>query len=85
MLPMPRYPRWYWQITLAIAAVAGLWGLAMVDAALDHNPQGVYTDDPSELNAIFISWFVVVFGFFEAIHQGIRLLTWVDRFHEARH
>ena len=77
MTETPAYPKWHWKVTAVFAACGTLAGSLMMEIAAEHNPQGVFTDHPGELGIIFVSWFVVVFGFLEGFHQGMRFLDWL--------
>jgi hypothetical protein len=46
----------------------------MCSAALDHNPQQIYSDNPEKLISIFVSWFVVVFIPLYIVFSFFRLL-----------
>ena len=74
----PEYPKHLWPVTI-VAFLAALVASSYVgNIALDHNPQGEFTegDGPQLLSLMVSAYFLVVFFAIELPHQVGRLLLW---------
>jgi len=68
------------RILLSLGIALGiLWGLAMVSAALDHNPQNEFTDNPEDLIPIFYGWMAFVSLPFSLIALFIEIIRFLKR------
>jgi len=73
------WPPWHRWVTL-LAVAAGLSIMTPVGyIAIDHNPMGVYSEDPGNLLTLCVACFLWVFVPVELSHQACRLSIWCVR------